>query len=108
MQTVTVAIIVVLAACYATWRLLPQSIRAGLASRLVGFLRARGRLSDDEAIALSRRMTGGGCGNCDSRGSCSRKDPAPSPASVLRHLPRPPRDESSADAGRPRGMRNVT
>ena len=105
MQTLTVAIIVVLAACYATWRLLPQSVRASLASRLVGFLRARGRLSDDEAIALSRRMTVGGCGNCDSRGSCSRQDLAPPAASVLRHLPAPARDECAADAAHSRGMR---
>ena len=104
MQDVIVTVIVVLAACYATWRLLPQSVRAGLASRLVGFLRARGRLSDDEAIALSRHMIGGGCGNCDSRGSCSRQALAPPAASVLRHLPAPPRDEC-ADAAHSRGMR---
>jgi hypothetical protein len=103
MQGVIVAVIVVLAACYATWTLMPRSVRARLASRVVGFARARGRLSDDEAIALSRRIIGGGCGNCDSRGSCSRKEPAPSP--VLRHLPGPAHDECAADAARPRGMR---
>jgi hypothetical protein len=105
MQTVTVAIIVVLAACYATWRLLPRAVRAGLASRLVGFLRGRGRLSDDEAVALSRRMTGGGCGNCDSRGSCSRQDVAPPAASVLRQRAVLPRDECDAEAAHSRRMR---
>jgi hypothetical protein len=104
MQALTVAVIVPLAACYATWRLLPQSVRAGVVSRVVGFLRARGRLSDDEAIALSRRMTGGGCGNCDSRGSCARKQPVLPPASVLRHLPASPRGECAADAAHSRGM----
>jgi hypothetical protein len=105
MQAVIVAVIVVLAACYATWRLLPQSVRARLASRVVGFLRARGRLSDDEAIALSRRMTAGACGSCDSRGSCARKQSALPPASVLRHVPEPPRDDCAADAAHSRGMR---
>ena len=106
MQAVIVAVIVVLAACYATWRLLPQSVRAGLASRLLGFLRARGSLSDDDAIALSRRMIGGGCGNCDSRGSCSRQDVAPPGASVLRQRAVLPRDECDADAAHSRGMRS--
>ena len=105
MQAVSVAVIVVLAACYATWTLLPPSVRARLASRAVGWMRARGRLSDDEAIALSRRMIGGGCGTCDTRGSCARKDAAPPPASVLRHLPGPPRDECEANAALPRGRR---
>src|SRR5678815_1864823 len=105
MQAVIVAVIVVLAACYATWTLMPRSVRARLATRVVGFARARGRLSDDEAIALSGRIIGGGCGNCDSRGLCSRQDVAPPTASVLRQLPVPPRDDCDADAARPGGVR---
>jgi hypothetical protein len=105
MQAVTVAIVVVLAACYATWTLMPRSVRARLAARVVGWMRARGRLSDDEAVALSRRMIGGGCGNCDSRASCTGRDIAPPTRSVLRHMPVPPGDECDADAARPRGTR---
>jgi len=104
MQAVTVAVIVALAAAYATWRLLPQSVRVPLVSRVVRFMRARGRLSHHEAIALSRRMIGGGCSNCDSVGSCSRKDLSTSRASVLRHVPRLPQ-ECDADAAHRPGMR---
>ena len=88
MQAATIAVIVALAAVYATWKLMPRAVRARLASRVVGWARRRGRLSEDDAALLSRRLNAGGCGSCDSCGSCSPKDAAASDASVIRHLPR--------------------
>ena len=88
MQTAIVAVIVALAAVYATWKLMPRAVRARIASGVVGLARRRGRLSEGDAERLSRRLNAGGCGSCDSCGSCRPKDAAATDASVMRHLPR--------------------
>ena len=105
MQAAAVAVIVVLAAVYATSKLMPRAVRARLASGVVGWARRRGRLSENDAAQLSRRLTAGGCGACDSCGSCSSKDAAGSDASVVRYLPHascggcdPDRSTASRDA----------
>ena len=97
MQAVAVAVIVALAAVYATWKLMPRAIRARLASGVVGWARLRGRLSEDDAALLSRRLTAGGCGSCDSCGSCGPKDAAASDASVMRYLPHASSGEPDPD-----------
>ena len=86
MEDIAVFVIVALAATYAAWKLMPRALRGRLAQATVGWAQRRGRLSDQRAAALARRLTASGCGHCDSCGTCG---PAPGPAappdvSVLR------------------------
>jgi hypothetical protein len=97
MQAAAVAVIVALAAVYATWKLMPRALRARLASGVVGWARRRGRLTEDGATLLSRRLNAGGCGSCDSCGSCGPKDAAASEASAMRFLPQLSGDEREPD-----------
>jgi hypothetical protein len=89
LQEIAVFAIVALAAGYATWKLMPRALRARLAQATVGWAQRRGRLSDEQAAALARRLTASGCGQCDSCGTCgpAPAPPAPSDASVLRFTP---------------------
>jgi hypothetical protein len=87
MEQAAVFVIVALAGLYASWKLMPRALRARLAQAGVGWARRRGRLSGDEAAALTRRLTASGCGSCDSCGSCVTKPGAAPDTSVLRIVP---------------------
>lgn len=69
-QEITVFLMVALAAVYAVWKFMPRALRGRLAQVTVGWARRRGRLSDDGAAALSRRLTASGCGTCESCRAC--------------------------------------
>jgi len=95
MQEIAVFVIVALAVIYAAWKLMPRALRVRLAQATVGWAQRRGKLSDQEAAALARRLTASGCGDCDSCGTCGpTSDPAAaSNESVLRFT----QGESSID-----------
>ena len=87
MQQAAVFVIVAVAGLYAAWKLMPRALRVRLTQVGIGWARRRGRLSDDEAAALARRLTASGCGSCDSCGSCSTTPAVTPDASVLRFEP---------------------
>jgi len=91
MQEIAALVIVAFAATYAAWKLMPRALRARLAQATVVWARRRGRLSDDQAVALSRRLTASGCGSCDSCRTCG-PERAPD-ASSLRFVQGPARNE---------------
>lgn len=76
MQSLAVALIVVAAAVFACWRLMPRAWRVGLASSLAAGARRHGHLSQDRADALARKLAVGACGSCDSCGTCAPATPA--------------------------------
>ena len=96
MQQATVFLIVALAGLYAAWKLMPRALRARLARAGVGWARRRGRLSEDKAAALTRRLTASGCGSCDSCGSCAGAPAAAPDAPVLRIVPTGSQPERTA------------
>jgi hypothetical protein len=71
MQEIAVFVMVALATLYALWKFMPRGLRARLAGATAGWARRRGRLTDDGAAALARRLTAGGCGNCKSCRACA-------------------------------------
>jgi hypothetical protein len=83
MQEFAVFVIVGLAASYAAWKLMPNALRARLVQATVGWMQRGGRLSDQDAATLARRLTGSDCGNCKSCGP-AEKSTGTSDASVLR------------------------
>ena len=87
MQQAVVFVIVAVAGLYAAWKLMPRALRVLLTRAGVGWARRRGRLSDDEAAALARRLTASGCSSCDSCGSCAQVPTAAQEISVLRIVP---------------------
>lgn len=90
MQTIAVVVIVTLAASYSTWKLMPRAWRARGAQAIIGWVRRNGRLADDTAADLARRLTASGCGSCDSCGACAPKhdERAPGPSVVVRRAGR--------------------
>jgi hypothetical protein len=95
MQEIFALVIVALAAVYTAWKLMPRALRARLAQATVAAVRRRGRLSDDQAAALARRLTAGGCGSCDDCGGCGPERAGPANASALRFVPSPSRSDRS-------------
>jgi len=93
MQQAAAFVLVAAAGLYAVWKLMPRALRAHLARAIVGFVRRRGRLSDDAAAVLAQRLTAGGCGSCDSCGTCAKAPGVAPDASVLRFVP----DESQPE-----------
>jgi len=91
MQTLTVFLIVVAAALYAAWRLMPRAWRGRLGVGAARLGHRRAPLSDADAAALARRLSAGGCGSCDSCGSCGTKTPAASEAPLQFVAQRPER-----------------
>ena len=89
MQELAVFVIVGLAASYAVWKLMPRALRARLAYATAGWAQRRGRLSDNDAAALASRLTGSGCGDCKSCGSCG---PAPQSATLSARIGIGPRN----------------
>jgi len=87
MQQAAVFVIVAVAGLYAAWKLMPRALRARLAQGIVRWGRRRGRLSDEEATVLARRLTASGCGSCDSCGTCATAPGVTPDASVLRFVP---------------------
>jgi hypothetical protein len=96
MEQAAVFVIVAMAGLYAAWKLMPRALRARLTRAGVGWARRRGRLSDDEAAALARRLSASGCGSCDSCGSCASAPPVAPDASVLRIVPAGSQTERTA------------
>jgi hypothetical protein len=96
MQQAVVFAIVAVAGLYAAWKLMPRALRVRLTQVGVGWARRRGRLSDDEAAALARRLTASGCGSCESCGSCATPPAVAPDASVLRYAPGESRTERAA------------
>lgn len=92
MQELAVFLIVLLAAAYATWKLMPRALRVRFAQSVVARARRDGRMSDREAAALARKLTASGCGSCDTCGTCG-PEPAAAPAvkrdAVLLRFPPP-------------------
>ncbi|MEO8506973.1 MAG: DUF6587 family protein [Betaproteobacteria bacterium] len=86
MQTIAVVVMVTLAAIYSAWKLMPRTWRARGAQALIGWVRRHGRLADDTAADLARRLTASGCGSCESCGACAPKpdERAPGPSVVVR------------------------
>ncbi len=84
MQSVAVALIVVVAAVFACWRLMPRAWRVGLASSLARGAQRHGRLSQDDADALARKLAVGACGSCDSCGTCAPTPVTPAGQKVVR------------------------
>jgi hypothetical protein len=86
-QDLAVFAIVGLAVIYTTWKLMPQVQRARIVQATVVWAQRHGRLADQEAAAIARRLTPGGCSRCDSCGACGSAAPAAaSDASVLRFV----------------------
>ena len=101
MQELAAYVIVGLAASYAAWKLMPRALRARLAYATAGWVQRRGRLSDTDAAALVSRLTGSGCGDCKSCGSCG---PAPKFTSTPARIALWPRNSPQRVADRPRDL----
>jgi hypothetical protein len=107
MQDIAVFVIVALAASYAAWKLMPRALRARLAHAAVGWAQRRGRLSDQRAAALARRLTASGCGQCDNCGTCSPAPGATAPSGVSElRFTRRKRANGRADACKSAGQDN--
>ena len=76
MQSLAVALIVVVAVVFTVWRLMPRAWRVALASSLAAGAQRHVNLSQDNADALARSLAKGACGGCDDCGSCGPKTPA--------------------------------
>jgi hypothetical protein len=86
-QDIAVFAIVGLAVIYTAWKLMPRVQRARIVQATVVWAQRHGRFSDQEAAAIARRLTPGGCSLCDSCGTCGSAAPAvASDASVLRFV----------------------
>ncbi len=78
-QEIVVGLIVALAASYAVWRWMPAGWRRAAAARLAAGTQRAGLVDARRAEKLAASLgKSGGCGSCDSRGSCAAKgEPAP-------------------------------
>ncbi|MFO1415304.1 MAG: DUF6587 family protein [Burkholderiales bacterium] len=90
MQTFAVTVIVLAAASFAAWRLMPRTWRVRLAAALAARAQRHAHLSEDEAATLARKLATGACGSCDSCGTCAPAKPADATA-PLHYLPPVPR-----------------
>lgn len=84
MQSLAVALIVVAAAVFAGWRLMPRAWRVTLASSLASGAQRHAHLSQDNADALARKLAVGACGGCDSCGTCAPAPVTPAGQKVVR------------------------
>ncbi len=83
MQTLAVALIVVVAVVFTVWRLMPRAWRVALASSLAAGAQRHGHLSQDNADALARSLAKGACGSCDSCGTCAPTPVTPAGQKVV-------------------------
>ncbi|MFO1397382.1 MAG: DUF6587 family protein [Burkholderiales bacterium] len=89
MQSLAVALIVLAAAVFACWRLMPRAWRVALASRVATGARRHAHLSQASADALARKLATGACGSCDSCGTCAPTPVTPAGQKVVAIVPRP-------------------
>ena len=69
--------IVAAATSYAAWKLMPRTLRATLARKLVHLVASGGSLAPERRASLETRLAGGGgCSGCDTCKGCGSGNPA--------------------------------
>ena len=80
-QNIVVALIVALAACYATWRWMPAGWRRTAAKKLASVTQRAGLVDQARADRLAASLAkNSGCGACDTCGACGKADAKQPPA----------------------------